>query len=117
MPVRTAVVTHTAIHTPELGRKYTWLDKFPVLFPSLPVHPGYCPKPDPGPVTICLVSCSDDDCLGSEKCCLLSCGAGCLEPVQGNVSWPWQPSTEPCARSQGPPATLRLHPQTCSERS
>uniref|UniRef100_A0A8C0IN24 WAP domain-containing protein n=1 Tax=Chelonoidis abingdonii TaxID=106734 RepID=A0A8C0IN24_CHEAB len=95
----------SATHTPELGCKYTWLDKFPVLFPSFPVHPGYCPKPDPDLVTICLVSCFDDaDCLGSEKCCLLSCGAGCLEPVQDKVSW--QPGTEPCAHSQGPPATL-----------
>ncbi|XP_074868239.1 uncharacterized protein LOC142022372 [Carettochelys insculpta] len=31
----------------------------------------------------CLFPCSEDrDCLGSEKCCLLSCGAACLEPVR-----------------------------------
>uniref|UniRef100_A0A8C8S6V1 Uncharacterized protein n=1 Tax=Pelusios castaneus TaxID=367368 RepID=A0A8C8S6V1_9SAUR len=46
------------------------------------VHSGYCPKPDPDLISICLVSCSDDtQCSMDEKCCTIGCHRKCTNAL------------------------------------
>ncbi|KYO42264.1 balbiani ring protein 3 [Alligator mississippiensis] len=49
------------------------------------VHPGYCPQPEPGLVTTCLVNCvNDTECGPGEKCCVSGCHRKCApaEPAR-----------------------------------
>ncbi|XP_043352018.1 papilin-like [Dermochelys coriacea] len=76
------------------------------------VHPGYCPKPDAGLITICLVSCSDDtQCSMDEKCCTIGCHRKCTkaEPAspgicpKRKVLQPFAPCNNKCASDRSCP--------------
>lgn len=79
----------------------------PAISPHVPVRPGLCPPmADSDRAATCLLLCLQDrDCPPGQKCCLQSCGRGCVPPLRGKTPPPATPGVPAAARS-----TRRSHP-------